>query len=382
MLGGLSATEAWAARVAAISPQGEVAHVRQVVVKFSDAVVPLGDLRRAAPYVVSCSGPAPAGEGRWTSERSWAWDFRAALPPGVRCEIKPVPGWAPHQGTLDTPPQAQFATGGPAIARVDPYDGATIEEDQHFLLRLTGPATPASVQSQAWCEVDGIGERIALRIVEGEPRQQVRAPLREVEDQRRLQQGRRRALQQQRHHAVGRDQRPVPVDQQRGAGFVALQHPLKRLARRRQCRVVEAALAEHRRVAGGGEQAVALAQRHLEALGQAQQHLAAGQRAPGLDIAEVARGHRGLAGEIELAEAGPLPPPAQQFADGQRRTHGGHDSAPRVRIRRLRPRLWRAGCAVGEGVTRAPFRAFAFARAPRTVLASGPSPRPEAPCQC
>jgi len=173
MLGGLSATEAWAARVAAISPQGEVAHVRQVVVKFSDAVVPLGDLRRAAPYVVSCSGPAPAGEGRWTSERSWAWDFRAALPPGVRCEIKPVPGWAPHQGTLDAPPQVQFATGGPAIARVDPYDGATIEEDQHFLLRLTGPATPASVQSQAWCEVDGIGERIALRIVEGEPRQQV-----------------------------------------------------------------------------------------------------------------------------------------------------------------------------------------------------------------
>ncbi len=60
MLGALSATGAWAARVAAISPQGEVAHVRQVVVKFSDAVVPLGDLRRAAPYAVSCTGPVPA----------------------------------------------------------------------------------------------------------------------------------------------------------------------------------------------------------------------------------------------------------------------------------------------------------------------------------
>ena len=92
---GLMALAASAARVTGISPQGEVAQVRQVVVRFSEAMVPLGDARRAAPFSVACSGPVPAGEGRWTSEREWVYDFRSALPPGVRCSVSAVPGWRP-----------------------------------------------------------------------------------------------------------------------------------------------------------------------------------------------------------------------------------------------------------------------------------------------
>ena len=161
---------ALAAKVSGITPQGEVAQVRQVVVRFNEAVVPLGDLRRPAPFTVSCNGPVPAGSGRWTNEREWAYDFRAALPPGVRCQVQAVAGWAPLQGSLDAPPDHRFSTGGPAVWRSDPWDGATIEEDQHFLLRLTGPAVPATVLSQAWCEVDGIGERINVKLIEGEAR--------------------------------------------------------------------------------------------------------------------------------------------------------------------------------------------------------------------
>ena len=166
---------AHAAKVLGVAPQGEVAQVRQVVVRFSEAVVPLGDLRRPAPMSVACSGPVPTGEGRWTSDREWVHDFRAALPPGVRCTVKPVPGWAPLQGTLESAPEVRFATGGPAVLRAEPFEGATIEEDQHFLLRLSGPATADSVAAQAWCEVDGIGERIAVRVVDGADRQAVLA---------------------------------------------------------------------------------------------------------------------------------------------------------------------------------------------------------------
>ncbi len=168
-----AATAASAAKVTSITPQGEVAQVRQVVVRFNEAVVALGDLRRPAPVSVTCSGPVPVGEGRWTSEREWVYDFRAALPPAVRCHVKAVPGWTPHQGSLEPMAEQRFATGGPAVWRSEPWDGATVEEDQHFLLRLTGPAVAATVQSQAWCEVDGIGERIAMNIVEGEARAQV-----------------------------------------------------------------------------------------------------------------------------------------------------------------------------------------------------------------
>jgi hypothetical protein len=182
-----------------------------------------------------------------------------------------------------------------------------------------------------------------------QPLQQVGAPLREVDDARRqalrmqaqaqhvqrwLQQRRGQALEQQRHHAVGRDQRPVPVDQQGRKGLVAPEHQLERLPGAGQGRVVEAVLAEHRRIAGGGEHAVALAQRHLQAVGQAQHHLAAGQGAAGLDAAQVAGGDVGVTGEVELAEAPALAPVAQHGAyrghgaagQGQGRAHGGHDS--------------------------------------------------------
>ncbi|MBL0087293.1 MAG: alpha-2-macroglobulin [Ideonella sp.] len=165
----------WAAKVLGVTPQGEVAQVRQVAVRFNEAVVPLGDLRRPAPMSVACSGPVPAGEGRWTNDREWVHDFRAALPPGVRCTVTPVPGWAPLQGSLDSAAEYRFSTGGPAVLRAEPYDGATIEEDQHFLLRLTGAATASSVAASAWCEVDGIGERIAVRVVDDADRQAVLA---------------------------------------------------------------------------------------------------------------------------------------------------------------------------------------------------------------
>jgi hypothetical protein len=43
-----------AARVESFSPQGYVRHVRQVVVRFGDSMVALGDPRLADPFTVSC----------------------------------------------------------------------------------------------------------------------------------------------------------------------------------------------------------------------------------------------------------------------------------------------------------------------------------------
>src|SRR6185436_10200895 len=51
--------------------------------------------------------------------------------------------------------------------------GGEIEEDQHFLLRLNGVAVDATVAANAWCEVEGIGERLALVVVGGDVRAQV-----------------------------------------------------------------------------------------------------------------------------------------------------------------------------------------------------------------
>ena len=66
-----------------------------------------------------------------------------------------------------------FSTGGPAIVSAQPGRGSDIEEDQHFLLRLSGPAVEASVAANAWCEVEGIGERLPLHVVGGDVRAQI-----------------------------------------------------------------------------------------------------------------------------------------------------------------------------------------------------------------
>ena len=164
-----------ATTVSSLSPQGEVAQVQQLSLRFSEAVVPLGDVRQPDPATLQCSGPVPAGTGRWADQRSWVFDFREALPPGVRCSIKLKPDWKPlaSASALSGRSEFSFSTGGPAVLSSTPWDGAQIDEDQHFLLQLNGPAVAATVAAQAWCEVEGIGERQPVVVVEGAARDAV-----------------------------------------------------------------------------------------------------------------------------------------------------------------------------------------------------------------
>jgi len=176
---------AFAVAIVAATPQGEVAQVRQVTVKFGEAVVPFGDLRLPDPFTISCRGSAVTGSGRWANERVWLYDFKEPLGPGTTCtatlrsDWKPARAGAAASGTAASaaavtgPTRFTFATGGPAIVAVQPGSGGEIEEDQHFLLRLNGVAVDATVAANAWCEVEGIGERLALVVVGGDVRAQV-----------------------------------------------------------------------------------------------------------------------------------------------------------------------------------------------------------------
>jgi len=162
------------ATIVAASPQGEVAQARQVSVKFSEVVVPFGDLRRPDPMNVTCQGTVPAGTGRWANDRAWRYDFREVPVPGVRCTLKlraewkpigasgdaakPAAGESSRPAALNGSNEFSFGTGGPAVASMQPCDGGQIAEDQFFLLRLSGAAVEASVLANTWCEVEGIGD--------------------------------------------------------------------------------------------------------------------------------------------------------------------------------------------------------------------------------
>ena len=71
---------------------------------------------------------------------------------------RPGRGGAAHRAEASSafPPAARRSS------RCSRATAREIEEDQHFLLRLNGPAVEASVLANAWCEVEGIGERLPL----------------------------------------------------------------------------------------------------------------------------------------------------------------------------------------------------------------------------
>ena len=222
-----AALPAQAASITSVSPQGEVAQVRQVTVKFSEAVVPFGDLRLPDPLAVSCQGAAPAGSGRWASDRVWLYDFQDPLPPGTRCTLTARAQWKPSAGTLTGRSEFAFSTGGPAVVSVQPYSsgdsssngGSGIDEDQHFLLRLSGAAVESTVTANAWCEVQGIGERLPVQVVTGKARDEL-LKARHLEKQ---------AAKELVQWLVLACQRPLPADTAVrlvwGKGIAALANP-------------------------------------------------------------------------------------------------------------------------------------------------------------
>ena len=161
------------ARVQEFSPQGTVARIRQVRVRFSGPMVSFGDPGGApAPFDISCP---EKGTGRWADPENWAYDFDRDLPSGVRCEftlrdgLKSLAG-APVGGQR----RFQLSTGGPAITRSSPYEGSEhISDDQIFVLELTGPVIESSVVSNAWFSVEGISERVGARIIAGQDREAI-----------------------------------------------------------------------------------------------------------------------------------------------------------------------------------------------------------------
>ncbi|MES2972728.1 MAG: MG2 domain-containing protein [Pseudomonadota bacterium] len=167
----LAAAGAQALQITSLSPQGEVARVRQVVAKFDDSAVNFGDPKAPAPLSLSCSdAQATTGNGRWTSDREWVFEFGNDLPPGVTCSLQTRAGFKSPKGDELAARSYRFNTGGPFVQNVRPGTYARIDEEQYFVLQLNGPATLPSVQANVWCAVEGLGERVPVRLIDGEGR--------------------------------------------------------------------------------------------------------------------------------------------------------------------------------------------------------------------
>lgn len=169
----LAGASAQAAQVTRFSPEGTVGQVRQVAIRFDEAMVPMGDVQAAAPATVSCTGASTGGQARWVDAKNWVYDFTSDLPPGVRCSVRMRAGLRSVAGTAYAgKPEYGFETGGPTVISSRPA-GGEIEEDQVFALRFNGAATAASLREHAWCQAQGLGERIPVRLLSDQEREAV-----------------------------------------------------------------------------------------------------------------------------------------------------------------------------------------------------------------
>jgi len=162
-VGLLLAGAAQAFQVERFTPQGEVARVNQVHARFSEDIVAFGAQDQPAPFEPDCAEP---GSGRWLNAREWVYQFERALPPGTDCRFRLKPDLRALAGSaVRGATMFRFSTGGPAIVRSIPWQGTRIEEEQPFVLLLSGPAARATVRAHAWCQAQGLAERIPVAFV-------------------------------------------------------------------------------------------------------------------------------------------------------------------------------------------------------------------------
>lgn len=149
------------------SPQGQVKATDQATVVFSEEMVKLGDTDAPAPFNVECS---IKGKGRWTDTKTWQYRLNRDLKSGERCiftlknRVKSLNQQA-FQVVNNQLPHYEIFTAGPWIAHIEPYENSSIEENQTFLISTSAPVKAASVLKNAWCEVEGVGERIPVKLL-------------------------------------------------------------------------------------------------------------------------------------------------------------------------------------------------------------------------
>ncbi len=155
-----------AATIEFFAPKGTTKKVRQVKARFSDQMVAFGDPRLSDPFEIKCP---ERGTGRWVDGKNWSYDFDKDLSAGVSCTFTLKQGLKTLAGkSITGQTHFRFNTGGPAVIATQPYEGdENIDEQQRFIFTLDGDPDEASLIQNVYCSVDGIKERVGIRLITG-----------------------------------------------------------------------------------------------------------------------------------------------------------------------------------------------------------------------
>lgn len=159
------------AYIKSFSPQGTVKGVTQVKAVFSEQMVNFGDLNAPSPFDIKCD---TKGKGIWIDDRTWIYDFEKELPAGIKCEFNLTPTAKTITGKeIKGQRSFIFSTGGPSIIFSYPREIEGIDENQAFILNLDAEPDENSVLENAYCLIEGVNERVGIRIIKGEDRDKI-----------------------------------------------------------------------------------------------------------------------------------------------------------------------------------------------------------------
>jgi len=139
------------------------AGIGRLTLRFSAQMVALG--QQSNPLTMTCAVP---GKGRWVDQQTYVWEFDHALPAGLSCKAVLADGLKDAAGTaVSGTMRFPIDSGGPAVLALLPGQGQ-IEENQSFFAAVNGPVDRASILANAYCAVEGIGERIPVDLLPAE----------------------------------------------------------------------------------------------------------------------------------------------------------------------------------------------------------------------
>ncbi len=163
--------ESFAFTIKEFHPQGLSHSPRQVRVVFSEPMIPFGDPRGIEPFEVKCS---QLGKGLWEDSRTWIYEFPKQLSSGESCSFTAIKAIKSEKGGVwQGKMEFTFDTGGPAVKKSEPYEGSIVEQQPAFLLQLDGAVDNASVEKNAYILVEGLPERIPLKVLGNKIRDEI-----------------------------------------------------------------------------------------------------------------------------------------------------------------------------------------------------------------
>jgi alpha-2-macroglobulin len=150
--------------IESFSPEGEVKDIKQIVIQFSDSMIPMGSPKVSSEiFQINCPSE---GKSRWLDDKTYIYQFFKPLESGIKCEFILKEGIKTLLGKeIIGKKNFSFNTGGPYILQSEPSDGTFIESGQYFYIQTSAEIDKKSLLENLYFSIDGKREKIEPKFI-------------------------------------------------------------------------------------------------------------------------------------------------------------------------------------------------------------------------